>query len=484
MQKEISIRKGMKGNIIGREIEIELLSRIYSSGQAEFVAVYGRRRVGKTFLIREYFEGNLIFQTSGLANANTGEQLQNFYYTIKRYDQTVSREPADWLEAFEMLISYLTSLGEGRKVLFFDELPWMDTQGANFVSALEHFWNGWASARRDIVLIVCGSATSWMMNKLINNHEGLYGRLTRRISLSPFTLGEASQFLASRGIMFSPYEIAETYMIMGGIPYYLQMLDARLSLAQNVDRLLFNPNGELYDEFAILYRSLFNDSDLYVKVVDCLHRKGYGMTRNEISAASGIKSGKTMTTILENLVACGFVRKYVNYGCTERKSLFQLIDFFTLFHFRFMRESSFRNLSFWTGLQRTPRFYTWAGISFEILVTTHVSQIKQKLGIAGVATSEYAWRSRKDQDSDGTQIDLIIERADNTLNICEMKFSEGECAITKEYEKSLRQKVSTFIAQTKTRKSVQLTLISTYGMKRTIYSVCIQNEVTLDDLFD
>ena len=418
-----------------------------------------------------------------MANAGTQEQLKSFYHTLKRYDSSAKAIPSDWLDAFDMLIAYLASLGEGRKVLFIDELPWFDTQGANFVSALEHFWNGWASARRDIVLLVCGSATSWMMNKLINNHGGLYGRLTRRIALAPFTLGEAYRFVASRGISLPPYEMAEAYMIMGGIPYYLQMLDARLSLAQNIDRLCFNPNGELYDEFPILYRSLFADSELYMKVVECLHLRGYGMTRNEISEASGLKSGKTLTTILENLTASGFIRQYVNYGCSTRKSLYQLIDFFTLFHFRFMRESSFRNLLFWSNIQRTPRFYAWAGISFEILATTHIPQIKQRLGITGVATNEYSWRSRNTEETEGAQIDLVIERADNTLNICEMKFSETEYAITQEYDKTLRQKIAAFVAQTKTRKSVQLTMVTTYGLKRTIYSGSVQSEIVLDDLF-
>ena len=334
----------MKENILGREAEKELLSRIYDSGSSEFIAVCGRRRVGKTFLIREFFEEEMVFQCSGVANAGTQEQLKSFYYTLRRYDKNVSIIPSDWIEAFELLISYLDSLRQKRKVVFIDELPWMDTSGAHFVSALEHFWNSWASARRDIVLIVCGSATSWMMDKLINNHGGLYGRLTHRIFLSPFTLGEAEKLLISQGVSMSRYEIAEAYMIMGGIPYYLKMIDPRLSLAQNIDRLMFNPNGGLYNEFELLYRSLFNNSESYMKVVECLNSKGYGMTRSEIAETSGIKSGKTLTTILDNLESCGFIRRYNNYGCSERKSLFQLIDFFTLFHFRFMRDSSFRNL--------------------------------------------------------------------------------------------------------------------------------------------
>ena len=476
----------MKNNIIGRKSEQDTLACIYESRQSEFVAICGRRRVGKTFLVREYFEQEMVFQASGLAGGNTQEQLKNFFYTLRRYDRKVSSLPHDWLDAFEMLISYLDSLSQvERKVVFLDELPWMDTVGSDFISALEHFWNGWASARRDIVLIVCGSATSWMMDKLINNHGGLYGRLTHRLFLQPFSLGESETFLKNKGMMLSRYEMAELYMILGGIPYYLNLLDERLSLAQNIDRMLFNPNGQLYNEFSILYRSLFKDSEAYVKVVECLNKRGYGMTRTEIANAAQMKSGKTLTTILDNLESCGFIRKYVNFGCSTRKSLYQLVDFFTLFYFRFLRDSSFRNLLYWSKLQRTPRFYAWAGISFEILAMNHISQVKQRLGIAGVSTNLYSWRSKSSGEADerAVQIDMVIERGDNTINLCEMKFSEGEFAINKDYDKILRNKIARFMEETKTRKSIQLTFISSYGLQRNMYSGIAQNEVVLDDLF-
>lgn len=474
----------MIGNIIGRKREQDMLRRIYESEQSEFVAVCGRRRVGKTFLVREYFEEQMVFQLSGLANSSTQEQLRNFYYTLRRFDITVNEAPKDWIDAFEMLINYLSSLKIQRKVVFLDELPWMDTYGANFVTALEHFWNGWASAQHDIVLIVCGSATSWMMDKLINNHGGLYGRLTHRIFLEPFNLCETEQFLQKRGFLLSRYEIVETYMILGGIPYYLSLMDARLSLAQNIDRLLFNPNGELYNEFNMLYRSLFSDSEAYIKVVESLNKKGYGMTRNEIAENTQIKTGKSLTTILDNLEACGFIRKYVNFGCSTKKALYQLVDFFTLFYFRFLIKSSFRDLQYWSKIQHTSQFYAWAGISFEVLAIQHIQQIKHHLGIAGVATNTFSWRSKKSEDERGAQIDLVIERADNTINLCEMKFSESDFEITKDYDAVLRNKIGRFRDETKTKKSVQLTFITTYGIHKNIYSSIAQNEVTMEDLFE
>lgn len=476
----------MTVNIIGRIEEKDTLARIWESKQSEFVAVCGRRRVGKTFLIREYFEEQMVFHVSGIANGNTNEQLKNFFYTLRRYDDYASEMPKDWIDAFELLINYLASLSVERKVVFLDELPWMDTPGGNFISALEHFWNGWASARKDIVLIVCGSATSWMMDKLINNHGGLYGRLTHRIMLKAFTLSEANEFLYTKGIHLSRYEMAEAYMILGGIPYYLNMLDSRLSLSQNIDRLLFNPNGELYNEFDMLYSSLFSHSEVYIKVVECLNDRGYGMNRSELANATGLKSGKMLTTVLENLESCGFIRKYINYGCTERKAIYQLVDFFTLFYFRFLKESSFRNLQYWSTLQRTPKFYAWAGVSFEILAMGHISQIKKKLGISGVAANVYSWRSRRTAGDEkrSAQIDMVIERADNTINICEIKFSEAEFAIDKDYESVLRNKIVRFREETKTRKSIQLTFVTSYGVKKGMYANIVQNEVVLDDFFE
>jgi uncharacterized protein len=222
-----------------------------------------------------------------------------------------------------------------------------------------------------------------------------------------------------------------------------------------------------------------------IKVVECLNERGYGMTRNEIAETAKMKSGKQLSTVLSNLESCGFIRKYVNYGCSERNALYQLVDFFTLFHFRFLKESSFRSLKYWSNLQHTPKFYAWAGISFELLVQTHVAQIKKRLGISGVVTNVYSWRSRKDEGQRAAQIDMVIERGDNTINLCEMKFSESEYEINKDYDVVLRNKIVRFTEETKSRKSIQLTFITTYGLHRNTYSAqLVQNEVLMEDLFE
>lgn len=471
----------MKENIIGRIEEQQILERVFSSSKSEFVAVYGRRRVGKTFLVREYFEGELVFQTAGLAHQSLSRQLKSFYEDLVEWGlPRQEKSPADWIEAFSLLRTLLKSSPRERKVLLLDELPWLDTPRSGFMAALEHFWNAWASARHDIVLIVCGSATSWMMDKLINNHGGLHNRLTQRIFLAPFNLLECEAFLQRKGFFFSRYEIAVCYMIMGGIPYYLDMLETRMSLAQNIDYLLFRPSGALSGEFNNLYSALFVNSNDYVAIVHSLSTRRAGLTRNEIIAATGIASGNALTTMLRNLEACGFIRAYRQFKAGRGNDIvYQLIDFFTLFYFRFMNS---RDVVWqWEALQSKAEFYVWAGLTFELLVLHHVRLIKRKLSIEGVLSREYTWRCV--DAAGGAQVDLVIDRADNTVNLCEIKFSINTFEIDKAYEANLRNKLAQFMRLTAMKKSLQLTLVTTYGVSPGIYSGLVSNQVTLDDLF-
>lgn len=471
----------MEQVILGRGPEKETLRRLFESNQSEFLAVCGRRRVGKTFLVREYFDGRIAFQVSGLANSNTRQQLKNFSTTLSSYTNTKMPVFEDWLDAFACLIEYINSLPEGKKVIFLDELPWMDTSRSNFIAGLEHFWNGFASARHDILLIVCGSATSWMMDKLINNHGGLYGRITDRIILEPFTLKESEEYLDFLGFNFSRYEVAVCYMILGGIPYYMKFMDTRLSLSQNIDNLLFAPNGKLYSEFDNLYVALFKNSDDYIKVVKALSIKAMGLTRNEIIEETGIASGSALNTIMQNLETCGFIRRYANMGKMKRDMVYQLVDFFTLFHFYFRQDAYPNGLNYFSAILSTPTFNTWAGLTFEILALCHTRQIKEALGIRGVATQEYAWRGSSNERN--VQIDLVINRGDNTVNVCEMKFSKGYFVIDKDYSQKLQEKLLALQTKVPAYKSLQLTMITTNGIMQNKHSSVVNNEIKLDDLF-
>ena len=470
----------MHTKIVGRKQEISKLRELYSSGKPEFVAVYGRRRVGKTFLVREMFEKEFIFDLAGLAKGGLKKQLLNFHFSMQRSSKQDFMTPVSWLEAFEQLIALLENSTKKRKVIFIDEISWLDTQKSGFLTALEHFWNGWACSKKEIMLIVCGSATSWIINNLINNHGGLYNRITASIQLQPFTLHETELFLQSKNIGFSHYQIAEIYMIMGGIPFYLEKLKRGNSVAQNIDNLFFSKTGEFKNEFNNLYASLFNNADDYEKIVEVLSGNRSGLTRKEIIERTGIKSGNRITTILNDLEYTGFIRSYAQ---PKRKNgqLFQLIDSFTLFHFHFLHKNSFRDEKFWTNSLNTPKHNTWAGLSFEILCLLHTHEIKKKLEILGVQSVEYTWRGKNSETA--VQIDLIIDRADNIVNLCEIKYAKIKYLITKEYEEKLREKIEVFRQEVMSGKALHLLMLTTFGVKQNQYSGIVQNEITLDDLF-
>lgn len=475
----------MRENIIGRKEELQILNDVYHSSDSEFVAICGRRRIGKTYLVKEYYEKELVFQTAGMANSGMKEQIKTFYNDMLLAGLTaISHEkPKDWIDIFFLLRQLIDSFPNQRKVILLDELPWMDTPKSGFLQALEHFWNSWACGRHDIVLVVCGSATSWMMDKLINNHGGLHNRLTRRIFLRPFTLLETEQFLLRKGFHISRYDTATLYMIMGGVPYYLNMLQPHLSIAQNIDTLFFNHYGAMYEEFRNLYAALFKNSDDYIKVVKALCTKKSGLTRNEIIETAKLNTGGGLTTILNNLEYCGFIRKYNSPSMSKADGIFyQLIDFYTLFYFRFLEQVNTRTpMKTWSDIQGRQEFNTWKGLTFEMLCLHCIDQIKTKLGINGIATNEYPWRSNKEKGN--AQIDLIIDRADNCINLCEMKFSINEYSIDAEYERNLRNKIAVMMEMSGHKKSVLLTMITTYGIERNSHSSIVNSVITLDELF-
>lgn len=471
--------------IIGRKAEQKELREAYESEYSEFVAITGRRRVGKTFLVRETFDYKFAFQHSGLANQNTRNQLREFYNSLINYGMTPCRIPANWFEAFNLLARLLASQPEGKKVVFIDELPWMDAPHSNFVSAVENFWNSFASARKDILLIVCGSATSWIINKVFRNHGGLHNRVTHRLHLSPFTLFECEEYARYKQLTPSRYNILEYYMIFGGIPFYWSLLQKGRSVAQNINYLLFNPNGALRHEYGNLYHSLFRNPDPYIAVIELLASKKIGLTRQEIIKEGGIANNGKLSKILDDLENCGFVRKYEMEDPKGKRALFQLIDNYTLFYFNFIKGISAIDENYWTLNINSPKIIVWEGLAFEKVCYQHYRQIKMALGIYGVSAKCYAWQVRPDEVyGDGAQIDMVIDRADKTINLCEMKFSQDDFIIDKQQDRSLRNKVERFRQYLKTRnKSLLPTLVTTYGLKENIYSGLIQSVITLDDLF-
>lgn len=464
--------------IIGRAKEQEILCRRINSDSSEFIAIYGRRRVGKTFLVRQYFNDAFSFYSTGIYQGTKKEQLGAFSRQLEYYSGCRREVAKDWFDAFAQLREYLGSIGGTKPiVVFLDELPWMDTQKSRFVKAFEYFWNSWGSTNKRLKLIVCGSATTWMRENVISDKGGLYNRTTCSIYLAPFTLHETEQYLLSRGIHWNRYQIAECYMVLGGTPLYLQMLERNLSLAQNVDNLFFIQNAPLVREYDFLFRSLFNESTLHRQIIETLASKAIGMTRAEIMAATKIKDGGALTKALRNLSDCDFIRQYTAFGKTERGTIYQLTDLFSLFHLRYVKGYRGQDEHHWQNMIDSPSRRAWSGYSFEQLCLHHIRQIKLKLGISGVQSDVCAWKG------DGGQIDLLIDRRDQTINLCEMKFSQAEFEITKQYDEHLRERTECFRSETKTRKALNLTFVTTYGVKKNMYSGNVQSEIKLDDLF-
>lgn len=471
-----------KNLFIGREYEIRQLEKYRNSKESEFVIVYGRRRVGKTFLIKEFFDDTYDFHVSGLYKKSKKMQLKNFFLALQEYGANIKKIPQDWLEAFTELKKLLKSIKENRKkIVFIDELPWMDTRQSDFLAAFEAFWNGWGAQQNDIMLIVCGSATTWITNKILSDKGGLFNRAARRLYLMPFTLQETERYLVSRGIRWSRYDIVECYMTMGGIPYYLKLLDNELSYLANIDSIFFKPNGPLWDEFDHLYETLFGTSKGYLKIIEALAAKKSGLTRKEIIHQTKLEDNGLLTEMLKNLKDSRFVRAYNTFGYGEKNIVYQLSDYFTLFYLRFMKGKQNPDEHFWTHYLDNPAKSSWAGQTFEIVCKDHIAQVKKAIGISALLTEISSWQGTS--ESGKAQIDLIIDRRDRITNICEIKFSVDEFSINKEYEEKLKNKLQVFREATQSRKALQLVMITTYGVRQNAHSGIVQSQVKMEDLF-
>ncbi|MBO7598046.1 MAG: ATP-binding protein [Bacteroidales bacterium] len=470
--------------IIARKKEIDQLETLYKSDKSEFVIVYGRRRIGKTFLISQLFEKRFTFQYTGSRQESQKTQLQRFASKIQYYSKSVFPPSlSNWDDAFNLLRALLESRPKKeRKVIYFDEMPWIDTPKSSFVSALEYFWNSWAAQRSDIMFIACGSATSWMVNKLLRNRGGLYNRITAQIYLRPFCLGECEEFLDSRGCNWDRYTILQCYMALGGVPFYLNLINSKESFAQNIDRLFFSKNAPLRGEFDELFSSLFVQSEKYISVVNALAQRREGLLRAEIVEYTKI-SGGGLTKILENLERCDFIDTFSKYKSSIRNSVYRISDPYTLFYFKFIHGKNSKEKEFWTKNQNSQSVKSWLGFSFESVCLSHLDQIKFKLGISGISTNSCTWRKIGSDDSQGAQIDLLIERSDRVINVCEIKFSEDKYSVSKDYADNLRNKLSVFRDDTGLKKSFALTMITTYGIIQGKNSGIVQNEVVMDDLF-
>ena len=478
--------------MIGREKEIQELNGRYDSGRAEFIAVYGRRRVGKTYLVDETLKDKITFRHAGLSpvdeqNRKNGlkEQLKYFYLSLQLHGMKKSKCPTSWLEAFFMLEMHLKSIDDGsRQVVFLDELPWMDTPRSGFLTALEAFWNGWACHRHNMMLVVCGSATSWMTDELINNHGGLYGRLTCQMKLAPFTLGECEAFFQDRGIRFSRYDIVQSYMAVGGIPYYLGYMKRGLSLTQNIDQMFFAEGASLHDEYDRLFASVFSSPEQMKSIVQLLGTRRVGFTRQEILHRTGLGDNGASTKLLKALIASDFIMSYVPFGKGKHDTCYKLVDPFCLFYMKFVQGRTEIDPEFWMHNGTSPAVNAWRGFAFEEVCFYHILQIKKALGILGVSTTQSSWALRGDDDKEGAQIDLLIQRKDNVVNLCEMKLYNEKFTVDKAYYQKMVYRQNLLAGRISRKSVIHNVLVTTEGLNYNEYSGIFQNVVVMDDLFE
>lgn len=476
-------------NLIGRKAEIATLAEAFESPQAELIAVYGRRRVGKTYLIRTVYEKDILIELTGLNNRGFAEQLENFSLNVNTtLGAPVGLEkPQTWLQAFYGLRQVLEAklaIAETKKVVFFDELPWFDSHKAGFLAAFDNFWNNWASKQKKLIVVICGSAASWMIQNIVNNKGGLHNRITRRMRLLPFNLYETELFLKNQYVTLDRYQILELFMLTGGIPHYLKDIKAGESVIQAIDRLCFTNDGLLSNEFANLYSALFGSSEKHESIVRVLAAKPSGMTRTEIMESCQLSSGGGLTKMLGELLESGFITENMPFN-RSTDSLFKLTDEFTLFYLKFMGNTKAFGAGTWQTKATSPSWRSWCGLAFENICLKHMPQIKKALGIGAVYTEQSAWRWIGKGDDTGVQVDLVIDRQDNCINLCEMKFSLTEFTIDKKYAETLNHRRRIFLEKTGTRKSVFNTMLTTFGVKKNDYYLhAIQNQLLMDVLFE
>jgi hypothetical protein len=302
----------------------------------------------------------------------------------------------------------------------------------------------------------------------------------------PFTIAETADYLKSRKVKLDQYQLLQVYMAMGGIPQYLKEIEPGTSAAQIIDKLCFTKDGLLNDEFKNLYYSLFDSAENHINVIRALAQKSKGLTRNEIIDACKLTSGGYATQLLNELAESGFITPYLPFGKTSKDSIYKLTDEYSLFYIKFIENSRAKGAGTWLMFSTGNSWKSWSGYAFESVCMKHIDQIKAAMGIKNVYAEVSVWRYQPKMASDkGAQIDLLIDRADRCINICEMKFSGSDFELTKSYVKELEDKLKIFQAQTKTKKTLFLTMLTTYGIKNiNNYTGIVQQEIEMDVLFN
>lgn len=489
----------MSAALACREEEVAILEQLYNSDKPELLALYGRRRVGKTFLVRTFFsekENTIFFNSTGMKEGKQFEQIANFTEEIGDtflYEGARLEAGKNWRETFRILTNTIRATPPTKKiVLFFDEFPWMATKNSRLLQTLDYFWNQHWSKDRRIKLILCGSSASWIIDKVVHNKGGLHNRLTREMALEPLNLRDTKKFLKGNGVSLTNKQVMNLYMVTGGIPYYLSAIDKHLSVIQNIEKLAFKRQGLLVEEFDKLYASLFDDYEVYEEIIRTIASHKYGIGQNELfQEVDPTLKGKAGLRKLNGLIKSSFIASFKPMGHTKRGIYYKVIDEYSLFYLAWiepLKETLLaRSLKqgYWEQQQNSPKWYTWSGYAFEAICYKHIGQISDALKLSPTAIP-YTWRyvPRKGSSEQGAQIDLLYDREDDAITLCEIKLTEKPFVIDKQYAEQLKRKIEVFRRVTGTKKQIFLVIISANGIKRNTYSdELISGVVTLNDLF-
>jgi uncharacterized protein len=470
--------------VIGREAEVEKLTSLLYNNSANLMVMYGRRRVGKSYLIKTVFANKIMFQFTGVHHVKDEIQMQEFCKELQKQCKLkyTLTNLTNWFDIFAAFATILHSKRNSKKkiIVVLDEFPWMETVSNNFLAAFEHFWEQRVSTQQNVAIILCGSAAGWMLKNIINNRGGLYNRITHTILLEPFNLYETELFLKHKKIFLNHYQISQLYMAWGGIPHYLNQAKAGYSATQLIDKICFDKQGELYNEFAELFKSLFANAEKNLSIIYKLAEKPQGLTRTQLLKLCKMQSGGTATDLLDELKACGFINTYIPFGKVVKDSIYKLVDEFILFYIKFMAPNRNAGVGTWQILYETQAWKSWSGLAFETMCQKHLFAIKQHLAIAGIYTTDAAWKSKDSK----AQIDLVIDRNDKCINLCEMKYYEEQFTLSAKMATALLHKKILFKQETKTRKQIFWILISPYKTIHNQHSLgLVEHIICMPDLF-
>ena len=494
--------------MIGRKKEIKLLNEICDLEESSLVAIYGRRRIGKTYLVnhmfKKYRQDCLFFEFTGAYDGDKRGQIDNFIDQVYEWFYVEpSFEIKSWSDAFRFLKRTIDKEIKKRDsnekvIVFLDEVPWIDRSNkGGFLSALGYFWNTWCEPRENVVLILCGSNSSWIRDKILKNARGsLYQRVTHQISMYPFDLKETKAYLLEqKGFMIDNKTVTDIYMIFGGVAKYLSFLNPNESSAENIDRVFFSIHGSMYREYDELFSSLFADkSDYYKSVIELLCTRRSGFSLSDISKAFNEKLGGKLRLAIAELEECGFIKGLSKYGNSVRGVNYMIVDPYILFHHKWIKGFSRNDIAtlpnnYWLHKSSSQSYAVWSGYAFEIVVMVNIRLYLNAIGRLGFFSGVYHWQHMaKSEDEQGAQIDMVVNYGNNIFDILECKYYNSEYVISKEYAKNIKNKLSMFKKYglySKQKSELRLVFLTSYGVKMNAEAHSLNiSRVCLDDLFE